>query len=81
MNQLKDIQALLFNETELKQGELVQNWLNGFGNLKMKIWYQAKEVSGGLVTVGDGPDASYLSRKYVFIPHTLTDVCSHGILV
>lgn len=67
-NNFKDIQNLLFNETELREGNLVKAFMKEYGNLQTYLYYQDKNVAGGLVSAG----YVYYYRRCADVPQGLS---------
>lgn len=74
-NKLSDIVNLLFNEKELKEGNSVKEFLKEYGGLKTYLFFQEKEIAGGLASAGDDYYflfGGFLNRRVAGVPRRLS---------
>ncbi|GEM_PF-2253855 len=66
VNYLKDVINLLFNEKEIREGNLVREFLKEYGNLNFFLQYQSPEVAGNVVEKSPN---KYSERRSADISH------------
>ncbi len=67
-----DILNLLLNQKEILHPAFVNKFVQEYGNLKVKLYFQDEEsVAGGLVSAGG---ISYDFRGSIYVPHWFTTV-------
>jgi hypothetical protein len=71
-NKLSNNPGFLFNEKELRDGNLVQAFLKEYGNLETYITYQVNKVAGGLVSAGVVYGLYFNFRWSAYVPRWLS---------